>query len=726
MPTIGNRPGIPTTNIPGAIPGGVTPPATTATTATTPAATPAVTPPVVGNPNASGVGSVVQSVKLDGGYANITGTTQDYYAVAGQNVGNSLYNQGTNVAGATVATGQGYQRGAITVSSTPVDDKHFAIDVKTMHASSSWSAAKLAGNDDKLKLFLETKIQGKDAAGNPVEVIARLATVLNGPANNKGPFDGEHRFLVSYQDLEKALKEHNPNLSLFDAKGNFVAAGATVAIRAKWDAGHDWGGYGRMGVTEIPAPAKKNSAAAVQAGNVSGSSSAVKIAAKDMPVDFEHVMPATIQKKHPALFNQDKPMTVSTRLERELKGKVDSVVAHEAAIVRMQMIAAGYQPLVDEMRSGLATQLMSKAKMKPAEARAYAAKLHISPHTAWAQKDASGKFQDSPRFAEYKKNPQKLVDAGLAKDLAGAQQMIAFMTKNGVVFHDPLPLEDKYKGKKFEMQQSIIRRVRSNAIAEGVYNVKPGPGKLQSDIDASTKGEPCGLIRARIEASVELKDKGVDRVALEKYETEDGSPYNIIGQLLEDAGAYAPGNYSRFQLKPGADLTEVSFTMMQERHRFDIEVDGMKLDTSIDFVNVEDPPGSGNKATRQIVEMELEHKFISPPTVGGGAPQPTARGAAAPAAGAAGATTSSGPALMNNFSTLADQQKKTAELSDVSLNVPPRFHRLSDLEDKELWQTQEQLVSNAVTNALIGVIYPAGVGSCEQKGVELARALGKI
>jgi hypothetical protein len=726
MPSIVNRSfGTSTTNIPTNIPTGApqaTPTtATTATTATTPTAPAAPVPgtsTVVGNPNASGAGSVVQTVKLDGGYANITGTTQDYYSVAGQNVGNSMYNSGTNVAGAAATTGQGYQRGAITVSSTPVDDKHFAIDVKTMHASSTYGA-KLAGNDDKMKLFLETKIQGRDAAGNPVEVIARLATVLNGPANNKGPFDGEHRFLISYQDLEKALKEHNPNLSLFDAKGNFVAAGATVAIRAKWDAGHDWGGYGRMGVTEIPAPAKKAHAAAVQAGNVSGSSSSVKIAASDMPVDFEHVMPASIQTKYPALFNQDKPMTVSTRLERELKGKVDSVQAHEAAIVRMQMIAAGYQPLVDELRSSLATQLMSKAKMKPAEARAFAAKLHISPHTEWAQKDASGRFQDSPRFVEYKKNPQKLVDAGLAKDLAGAQKMLEFMAKNGVVFHDPLPLEDVYKGKKFEMQQSIIRRVRSNAIAEGVYNVKPGPGKLQADVDGTTKGEPCGLIRARIEASVELKDKKVDRSALEKYETEDGSPYNIIGQLLEDAGAYAPGNYSRFQLKPGADLTEVSFTMMQERHRFDIEVDGMKLDTSIDFVNVEDPPGSGNKATRQIVEMELEHKFIAPPTVGGASPSPTTGGAAT-------STSTSGPALMNNFASLADQQKKTTELTDVSLNVPPRFHRLADLDDKELWQTQEQLVSNAVTNALIGVIYPSGVGSCEQKGVELARALGKI
>ena len=62
----------------------------------------------------------------------------------------------------------------------------------------------------------------------------------------------------------------------------------------------------------------------------------------------------------------------------------------------------------------------------------------------------------------------------------------------------------------------------------------------------------------------------------------------------------------------------------------------------------------------------------------------------------------------------------------MSLNVPPRFHRLSDLDDKELWETSEQVVANAVTNALINLIYPNGVSPCEQKGVEMARALGKL
>lgn len=696
--------------------GGTTPQAATTATAAAASATTATTAaavaPVVGNPNASGAASLVSALKLDGGYVPNSKSQYDSYSVAGQNTG-SLFNGTGNTAGVKAASKDGYERGAITVSTSAVDDKHFAIDVKTMHAVPY--GVKLKGNDDGISLFLETKIQGKDAAGDPAEIIIRLATPHTGPANNVDEYNGSHRFVVNYQELDAALKSHHPDLSLFDSKGNFAAAGATVAVRAKWDVGHDWGGYGRLGVTDIPSPAKKNNIASVQAGNVAASS--VKISASEMPVDFEHALPAAIQKKFATVFNTSKPMTVSTRLERELKGKVNNVVHHEAAIVRMQMIAAGYKPLITEMRTNLATELMSKAKMKPAAARAFAAKLHISPHTEWAQKDAGGKFIDSQRFAEYKKDPNKLIAAGLAKTPAEAQKMLSFIKKNGVVFHDPMPLEDKYKGTKSEMQKSVIRRVRSNAIAEGVYNVKPGPGMLQADVDPSTAKEPCGLIRARIEASVELKDKNVSRDAIANYEQSDGSPYNIIGQLLEDAGIYTSGNYTRFAETPGLNKTPVAFTMMQERHRFDIEVNGMKLDTSIDFVNVDE---GGQKVTRQIVEMELEHKFIEA--------QPAASATPASAAGAtaAPATAAAAPKLQNHFTDLAKQQAATAQLKDVSLNVPPRFHRLTDLDDKELWHTQEQVVSNAVTNALINLIYPEGVSSCEQKGVEIARALGKL
>jgi|GEM_PF-1549533 len=728
MTTITNRPvTTPTTGTTTGTTGTTATTSTQSTQGVTPPTT-NTTPPIVGNPNATGAGSVIQTVKLDGGY---TGGSYDYdsYAVAGQNAGNQLFNAANNTAGAQAAGGKGYERGAITVASAQVDDKHFALDVKTMHSGGS-----LKGNDDKLSLFIETKIQGKDKNGNPTEIIARLATPLKGPANNVDAWNGQHRFVINYDELNAALKAHHPDLSLFDAKGNFVA-GATIAVRAKWDGGHNWGGYGRLGVTDIPAPMKKNNATSVQAGNVASSS--VKISADEMPVDLEHVMPAAVQGKFSKpftaqldgytstnfqpIFNPDKPMKVSTRLERELKGKVETPERQEAAIVRMQLISAGYEPLVKELRQNLAAELMATAKMKPSEAKAFAAKMHIAPHVEWAQKDANGAYVDSPRFAAYKSDPQKLVDTGLAPNLDEAKKMIDFMGKAGIVFHDPLPLEDVYKGTKSEMQASVIRRVRSNAIAEGVYNVKPGPGKLQSEVDASTAGKPCGLIRARIEASVELKDKKVDRAAIEAYERSDGTPYNIIGQLLEDAGVYVPGNYSRFQLAANTDKTPVSFTMMQERHRFDIEINGMKLDTSIDFVKVEDPPGSGNVATRQIVEMELEHKFIEQkPAAGQGAAQTTTTG------GAQTPASTSGPSLKNSFSDLSGQQKAAAELSEVSLNVPPRFHRLTDLDDKELWETKEQVASNAVTNALIGLLYPEGVNACEQKGVEMARALGKI
>ena len=687
--------------------------ATTATPAAPAAAAAAAAGPIVGNPDASGAAAVVKSVKLDGGYVpGVNSGTS--WLVAGQNVG-SLSN-GSSAVGVAVA-GRGYERGSIEVASVQVDDKHFAIDVKTLHAA---PYSGLKGNDDAITLFLETKIQGKDSSGRPAEIVIRLATPHTGAANNVDAYNGAHRFVVSYQELDAALKSHHPDLGILDSKGNFTGGGATIAMRAYWTAGHNWGGYGRLGVTEIPAPAKKSNIASVQAGNVAAS--AVKIAASDMPVDFEHALPVTVQKRFSSIFNIDKPMTVSTRLERELKGKVDNVTHHEAAIVRMQMIAAGYKPLITEMRSNLATELMSKAKMKPADARAFAEKLHISPHTEWAQKDAGGKYVDSQRFAEYKKDPQKLIDAGLAKTPAEAGEMLAFISTNGVVFHDPMPLEDKYNGTKSEMQKSVIRRVRSNAIAEGVYNVKPGPGMLQAEVDPSTAKEPCGLIRARIEASVELKNKNVSRSDIANYEKSDGSAFNVIGQLLQDAGIYTLGG-ERYTETAGLDKTPVSFTMMQERHRFDIEVQGMKLDTSIDFVNVDD---GGKQVTRQIVEMELEHKFIEPAKVGSAAPAATAAPAAAAAAASSASSASNTPLLQADFRSLSSQQAATAALTDVSLNVPPRFHRLSDLDDKELWETSEQVVANAVTNALINLIYPNGVSPCEQKGVEMARALGKL
>jgi hypothetical protein len=661
----------------------------------------------VGGVPASGAKAVIAAVKLDGGY--VSGKSEnDSYSVAGANAGGSLFNSAGNTAGAKKANGAGYERGAIKVSSSVVDDKHFAIDVLTMHSGS----ASLKGNDDGISLFLETKVQGLDAAGKPQEAIIRLATVHRGPANNVGPYDGKHRFIVSYQDLDKALKAHHPALSLFDKKGHFTGAGATVAIRAKWDGGHDWGGYGRLGVTEVPAPAARKSVVSIRNG---AQVDAAAIAASDMPVDFEHYLPASVQAQFAAIFPAGKQVKVSTRLERELKGRVADVAQQEAAIVRMQLISAGYAPLVTRLKADLIGQLQAKAGMSAKDAAKFANDIHIQPHTEWAQKDSSGAFTESKRLASYKTDPQKLIAAGLAADAKEAKAIMSFIAAKGIVFHDPLPLEDKYQGKKSEMARSVIRRVRSNDIAEGVYNVKPGPGKLQSDIDATTASEPCGLIRMRVEASVDLASKKVDRKEVEKFEQSDQSTFNVFGSLLEEAGVYVPGNYQRYADAPGTDPTLIAFTMMQERHRFDIEIDGMKLDTSIDFVEVDETAKGGKKATRQIVEMELEHKFISPPTAGGAA----AGTAAAPAIALK-------PSLHKNFKSLDEQKKQVSTFKSPSLNVPPRFHRLKDLEDKALWLTSEQLVSNAVTNAFIGVLYPGGIGPCEQKGVELAKAIGKL
>lgn len=657
---------------------------------------------------ASAAASFRTAVTLDGGYS--ADMTNDTFAVVGQNavgVANSV----GQVAGTRSVDGS-YQRGSFEVGARAVDDKCFAINVHTMHSNPKHRH--LRGGDDNMCLVLETKLQGEDEYANPQEGILRVASLANGPLNNKGPFDGEHEFVVSYADLDKFFRSLNPQLGLFDKAGNFTGNGATLAVRGEWAQGHYWGGYGRLGVIEIPAPLKKTSSVLMQAANMQGAqaASASHVAANDLPIDLEFKLPDAVRNKFGIIFDTSKPMTVSTRLERELKGKVKNEQEQEAAIVRMGLIAAGFPSLVNNVRTALTAELVKTAGMSPSEAKEYAADFHVKPHTAWAQKDEAGQFTESPRLSEYRHSPEKLVQAGIARNAAEAAEMIAFMDANQVVFHDPLPLEDKYQGKKSEMERSIIRRIRSNEIFGGLYNVKPGPGVLQSEVDPATAEQPCGLIRARIEASMPLKSKDVDRSAVENYEKTDGSSYNVIGQLLEETGIYVPGFHNRYDLSPDVDQTVIKFTMMQERHRFDVECRGLMMDTSIDFVSVEDPPNSGKVIKRQVVEMELEHKFLKPQK------KPESTTAAAEAAPAT--------ELRNKWRNHSEQQAWAGKLKNPSLNVPPRFHRVSDLDDKELWQTRDQRFSNAVTNALVGLLYPAGVSSCEQKGVEMARAIGKL
>lgn len=287
-------------------------------------------------------------------------------------------------------------------------------------------------------------------------------------------------------------------------------------------------------------------------------------------------------------------------------------------------------------------------------------------------------------------DPEALIKAGLCKTKAQATAMAKALS--GIKMGPPLPLEDVYNSTKGEMQQSVVSRIRSNAIAEGIHNLKPGPGVLLADLVPSKKDAPSGLIRKRIEYGMTLKDKSVPRDALEAWLKKTDSPYKPAGRALRE-------------LMPTGtpDKTPVGFTMMQERHRFTLEhKDGLSIDISIDFVNV---THKGKKVSIPMVEMEIDHLYFGK-----------------------GNNASSGAASsIRSFTSESDQQTWAKGLSgNASLNGLPRFHELDDLQDKSIWQSKEQKQTEKIIDALFPVLYPKGAVTSPQKGVAVAQELGLL
>lgn len=114
--------------------------------------------------------------------------------------------------------GGGYTRGKVSVEAKGIDDKSFLVSVSTMHAGSA-----LKGGDDRMSLMLQARVQD----GNR-EAIINLALLKNNePLNNKGRWNGEHSFRLSYDDVNKYLQTMHPGLKLVPGAKLAVAAWAT-------------------------------------------------------------------------------------------------------------------------------------------------------------------------------------------------------------------------------------------------------------------------------------------------------------------------------------------------------------------------------------------------------------------------------------------------------------------------------------------------------------------
>lgn len=563
-------------------------------------------------------------------------------------------NQGATSVG-TRTSGGGYTRGKIDVDAKPFDASSFMLTVKTHHAA-GYGRSK---GDDTMTLVLQCRVQDGTQEG-----ILNLSFLKNNEAcNNKSAYEGEHNFRISYDDVNKLLASYKPGLKL--------VAGANLAVAAKWATGHGWGGYNRGGVFEVPAQPATTSPVG---SRVQGATPAKRRAgaAADLPLDIEHRMPASVKNGAPAgLFGSE--VKVSSRLETELKGELQSAEELEYAIAKLYQLAN--DPSVADKALGKGWS--------------------IAPVTHWWQQTAAGNVKVSGRMKKYA-DADELVKAGLARNKTEATALAALL--KSVKMGDPLPLEDKYSGTADELKQSIIQRIRSNKIAEGIFNMKPGAGVLLGDISASAKKKPSGLIRKRIEYGYTLKSKNVNRGKLEDWLRKDTSPFNPAGDAL------------RKLMPKGSTGGAVAFKMDQERHRFTLKhTGGLEIDVSVDFVEVKHPK-TGKIARKYMVEMEIDHQYINAP--GSSSSRPTASARAS---------------SMQSFSTESQQKSWANNLSGAAqLNGLPRFHEIADLADKSIWQTPEQKETEKAIDKLFPVLFPGGATSSPQKGVAMATTLKLI
>ena len=561
-------------------------------------------------------------------------------------------NTGATSAGTATQTGA-YTRGRIDVEAAPGDANSFLLTVKTRHSNDYNRTRQL--NDDKITLVLQCRVQDGNTEG-----IINLAFLKNQePCNNLTPFEGEHTFRIAYDDINKLLQTYNPALKL--------APGANLAVAASWANGHQWGGYNRAGVFEVPAPPATTS---LLGARVSATPRARSAGGASLPLDIEHKMPPSVRTSAPAgLFGNE--VKVSSRLETELKGELGSAEDLEFAIARLYQIANDPN--------------LAQGALGPG--------WSIAPVTHWWQKEpATGRAKPSARMTRYT-DPQHLLRVGLAKTQPEADQLARLL--QGCTMGDPLPLEDKYSGTSDELRASIIQRIRSNQIAEGVFNLKPGPGVLLGDPQPAARGRPSALIRKRIEYGYTLASKNVDRPTLETWLRSDRSAYNPAGEALR-------------QLMPnGASGQHVAFTMDQERHRFTLKHQGgLEIDVSVDFVVVKHPV-TGKEERKYMVEMEIDHQYINAP---GRSP-----------------SASNAPTSLRSFKNENDQRTWAQNLSSgAQINGSPRFHELPDLQDAALWQTKEQKETEAAIDRLFPLLFPNGAKPSQQKGVAIATTLGLI
>lgn len=428
---------------------------------------------------------------------------------------------------------QPVSRGFVKIETTPIQNG-CRIEVNSFHGT----------HGDKVTLYLLAEVL--DTKTNQLRTIT-LSVLAQSAVLNPGSYRGKNHFDLNYDDVNKWLQAKNPALKLAPGHTN-------LAVAARWDIGHQAGGFARGGAFRIPPPANAQSVTSVRA-----STSASASEQTDLPLDMQVAYPATLLQQAPMLKTAG---SIQSRLESELKGNTS----------KKEMVQA-----VHEMyRLAELSHTGNDREIEKALGKDWTVE---TVNRYWLKDDGSAGLAGSPGTGFFK---------GFRVD------------KDGLPIQDPM--RDSYMddGNLMMTRHEGAIRLRSNQQAT-VVNVKPGGGRR----------DPKTQITQRIEVGVELKAgsntadaaRAMQNLAAGQW---SGTVFNHAQK--EVAKLDASMNLSNC-LVPWLDVT-------QDRHKFTVKnkKTGVEIELSLDFVKAKtlraghaDATGLAREVEFCTLEAELDH-----------------------------------------------------------------------------------------------------------------------
>lgn len=400
--------------------------------------------------------------------------------------------------------------------------------------------------DDKVTLYLLAEVL--DAKTNELRTIT-ISVLAHNELINPGSYRGNLYFDINYADINKFLQQRNPNLKLNPGH-------TSLAVAARWENGHQAGGFGRGGVFRLPPDGSAQSVIGVRTAARTGEET-------DLPLDMQVAYPERLVASIPQLKNDG---NIVSRLESELKGSATKEEMNEAISKMYGLVEkalAGDTAAVEKvLGKGWTVETVSRY---------------------WLKDDGSANQPGSPGTGLFK---------GYRVD------------EDGLPIQDPMRdtyMDDDHLGMT-RLEGAI--RLRENKQAT-VMNVKPGGGRADDRTG----------IRQRIEYGLEMKPGTSAEnagAALRNLSTSHMWSGTVFNQVQREVAKLGGNVVLANALKPWLEVE-------QDRHKFTLKnKDGVEIELSFDKVkcktlrpNLAQPSGAPRQAEFYVLEAELDHLQLS-------------------------------------------------------------------------------------------------------------------